>query len=135
MREQMEIPNLSAICEQGYKRYQAVYDEIPDDAEWKQHRQGAIAANRALDTHCRKQLESLFEKLPNQGRYLAYRLIGTDHIFLIRRTRGRKDIRYGFLASDATLGEHWMQWDDLGDMSGIGGLFLWGLAKLYDIEV
>ena len=131
----MNIPNLPAISEEGYRRYHARYNAIPENADRKRRRQGAIEANRALDTYLQRQLEHLFGKLPDQGRYLAYRLIDTDHIFLIQRNRGRKDIRYGFLATNETLDEHWMYWNSMGDLSGVGGLFFWGLVKLYSIEV
>jgi len=125
-----ESQGLAAIDDGGWERYRAISDDTPGGASQRLYRQWCTRANHARDNHLKKNLAHLFDRLPNQGQYMAYRLTKTNRIFLIRRNRGRKDIRYGFLTTTEGLGQHWMNWRALGDLSGVGGLFLSGLRKL-----
>lgn len=130
----MNLPNLSAINEEAWKLYHAHFDNIPGGASQRLYHQECIKANSIRDAYLKRHLVHLFERQSNRGRYMAYRLVGTNHIFLIQRNRGRKDIRSGLLATDETLSQHWMNWQYMGDMSGVGGLFLSGLKRLYGQE-
>ena len=120
----MNIPNLDSIAAAAWKRYHTRYNTQ------KEGRTAAIAANRAYDNYLKQELQHLFERLSRGGKNMYYRLTGTDYVFVIRRNRGRKDTREGWVTTTKHVDTHWMQWDYLGDMSGIGGLFHSGLAKI-----